>query len=727
MGRKKKVVNNSGSNVNVDEEMKVVFTNDEEIDENASATSKELKKEKNSTSIEIEEKKILEWAKEKNVLHVDSDNISPIISKEVNENINKIYQDMTKEHGNCVIELSDNSFRVRGIKTEMSSPVAEFQDLAVYDNKKKEIMVLQDDERTIGIPYTIANVGADRYWVINGRVYSGWSMWFGLQAIRAPEDYAKNVDLAYNVPFIWSGFQLKAQTSLGASFDITQGSEEEETPEETFTKEIFFSKLKINLQKLMKTSFHLDTYGNSYWHIRRDDNGFPDKITILQPERIKVFLDPQTTKVLYYIYLPPVLAGMTLTPYPNIRNNPNILSGPALTYPTPIIIDPHDIIHFKENAFSEFPYGISSCKAMIDPCSARMDINLIAPMIFKRYAKPLIHWRLDPSSPFQLAKGQIENYIEGMKSTLENMEPMSDPITTTRWSATMIGAAQGKTELLSILQDLDNQIFSCIGVPQSYFKSMNTGDRMIAEQDKTFMASMAQRQEMVGEQIEEKILRPIIDRYDKLLNMQLAEANEPLLPKRLFSQYPKLQWRETFKQDQVTTIQNTLALLQMGIIDHSRAARRVGENAPYMSDELKRQMDLKKVSEEMQIEQAKLQFMQTQLQELDTSAMIQAGGTANYQLQVQMAQAGLQQQAMEAQGESAPSGKDSGKTKEQKKGEKIEENARYRVTFKNKSGKKQVEVMKGSTLQDRKKGGLVIMNIEPISRGDTAVAESNKG
>jgi hypothetical protein len=58
---------------------------------------------------------------------------------------------------------------------------------------------------------------------------------------------------------------------------------------------------------------------------------------------------------------------------------------------------------------------------VIDPATARMDINLIAPMIFKRYAKPFIHWTLDPLQPFQLTKGQIEAYIAGMKSTLENL------------------------------------------------------------------------------------------------------------------------------------------------------------------------------------------------------------------------------------------------------------------------------------------------------------------
>ena len=535
-------------------------------------------------------------------------------------------------------------------------------------------------------------------------------MWFGLQAIRAPEDYARNVDLVYNVPFVWGGFQLKAQTSLGASFDITQGTDEEVTPEEAFVQQVFSTKLKLNTNKLMKTSFHLDMYGNSYWHIRRDSNGFPDKITILQPERIKVFLDPKTTKVLYYIYLPPVLAGMALTPYPNIRNNPSVLAGPALTYPTPIVIDPQDIIHFKENDFTEYPFGLSACKAMLDPATARMDINLIAPMIYKRYAKPIIHWRLDPMTPFQLTKGQIESYIDGFKSTLENLEPMSDPITSTRWSASPIGAAQGKAELLTIVQDLDNQIFSCIGVPETYFKPQMGTDRMISEQDKTFIASMQGRQTMVGDQIQDKLVIPIINRYDTLINAQLLAEKKDVLPERQWNQYPTLQWRETFKQDQVTTIQNTLALLQSGIIDHSRAARRVGELPPSVSQELSRAQELNKITQEVQIANAEVQMMQAELQMQDMNAMMQAGGTAAYQMQMQIAAEGG---AQGGNGGGKPK-QDSEKTKEQSdKDNKSKQ--KLRVTFMNSTGKKQVEIMNRETLDKLKAGGTSIQNIETVA------------
>ena len=679
------------------------------------------KPDKNIFDVNKTERKIKKWAIETGRLEqIDKGLFKTKMSKETEQQMVSMFQDMKSEYGDCVLEFADNSFRVRKAKADIGSPIVEFSD-AVTGKVGKDGMIVEtaEDDRVIGIPYSIANIGADKYYVINGRVYSGWAMWFGVQAIRSPEDYARNVDLTYNIPFVWSGFQLKSQLSLGASFDILHGTEDEVTPEEDFLNEMF-TKLNISVNKLSKTSFHLDMYGNSYWHIRRNRQGVPDKVTILQPERIKVFLDPKTTKVLYYIYLPPILAGMALTPYPNIRQNPNLMWGPSLTYPTPIVIDPQDILHFKENDYTEFPYGISSCKAMLDPATARMDINVVAPMIFKRYAKPLIHWRMDPINPFQLSKGQIESYINGMKDTLENLEPMSDPITSTRWTANPVGAAQGKAELLTILQDLDNQIFASMGVSESYFKPQLGTDRMLAEQDKTLLAAMQQRQRLVGEGIYNKIVKPAINTYDRNINLELEAQGQELLPVRKWNEYPTLQWRETFKQDQVTTIQNTLALLQAGLIDHSRAARRVGEAPPMESEELGRAQDLNKITQEVQIENAKLQFLQAQLGQVDTQVVLQAGGT----MAVQMAQQAAAEEAAAESGEEVVEDRSKSRkqidkdseTRTEKQVRETQEDVMYRVTFINKSGRKQVEEMRGSTLEKNRAAGTSILKIEPAGK-----------
>jgi len=722
MSRKKEITRESSSSSSINTNMKVDDEFFASVVQNEFSDMKH-KIDKNAFDMKKVDRKMKKWTIESGKLQeVDGKLLKTTINPETEKQMVAMYQDVSEKYGNCVIEFADNNFRVRKANTEIGSPVVEFADALVGSCTNDGLIVeTADDDRVIGIPYTIANIGADKYYVINGRVYSGWAMWYGLQAIRSPEDYARNVDLTYNIPFVWAGFQLKSQLSLGASFDIVHGTEDEVTPEEDFLNEIFHTKLKISVNKLAKTSFHLDIYGNAYWHLRRDQQGFPDKVTILQPERMKVFLDPKTTKVLYYIYLPPILAGMALTPYPNIRENPNLMWGPSLTYPTPIVIDPQDILHFKENDFTEYPYGLSSCKAMIDPATARMDINVIAPMIFKRYAKPLIHWRMDPTQPFQLSKGQIESYIDGMKSTLENLEPMSDPITSTRWSANPVGAAQGKAELLTILQDLDNQIFACIGVSESYFKPQMGTDRMLAEQDKTLIAAMQQRQQMIGEGMFDKLIRPAVNNYDKMISQQLVEAGEAPVAPRKWNEYPTLQWRETFKQDQITTIQNTLSLLQAGIIDHSRAARRVGEAPPMESVELSMMQDLNKITQEVQIENAKAQFMQAQLAQVDATTVLQAGGT----MAIQQAQAEAQAAAAaEAAGETAPTGgKDNGKAKiaEDEKAKKTNEDTMYKVTFLNRTGKKQVENMKGSTLQRNRSAGMNIQKVEPAGKKQEAI------
>jgi len=684
-----------------------VEANDDFVD--STSEPKTDVKEEHALKIDEVEKQISSWLVDTGRAELADDGLKFIINKDLEQKAFNLFQDISSRVGTSdfVLELSESGFVAKGKKYNDHDIVVELNDL-VSGTANGEIIETADDDRVIGIPYTISNIGADKYYVIDGRIYSGWAMWYGLQAIRSPENYDKNVDISYNVPFVWAGFKLKATLSLGASFEIIHGSDEEETPEESFSKEIFARRLKIGRNKLDKTSMHLDMYGNAYWHIRRGPNGIPDKITILQPERIKIFLDPKTTKVLYYIYLPPILAGMVLTPYPNIRNNPNLLHGPALTYPTPIVIDTHDIIHFKESDYTEYPFGISSVKSILDPATARMDINLLSPMIFKKYAKPMIHWTMDPMQPFQLTKGQIESYIDGFKSSLESMEPMSDPITSTRWRANPIGAAQGKAELLTILQDLDNQIFSAIGVPESYFKPQGMGDRMVAEQDKTLLSAMSQRQEMVGEKIDAHLIRPIIDKYDEVFNANAVEAGLEPMPERQWNEYPTIQWRETFKQDQITTIQNTLALLQSGIIDKSRAARRVGEMPPASSNELSRQKELNEISEQVQIAQAELQMKQTAIESLQADMMLANGGIDPTQ---------VEDPGSDATGD--------GQTAAQKQVSGVQDDMQYKVTFLNRNGKKQTEVMKGSTLNDRRSSGLSIQNIQPYSASSKNPSQEN--
>jgi len=461
----------------------------------------------------------------------------------------------------------------------------------LYDVSRKEAkleLAESNDQRVIGIPYAMATAG-DRVYIINGKVFTGWALYFSLSSIKSPEDYAKNVDLVYNVPYLFGSILLKAQLGLGAGFDVNYGSEDLEVPEEKLVRDYLFKKLRIRKSTLIKTGFHLGEYGNSYWHLRRNEKTqLVDKITILQPERLKIFLDPMTTRILFYIYLPPIIGGTTIASYPSDgRYNPNILTGVTLSYPTPIVMRPDDIIHFKINDFTEYPFGFSEVKTCIDAATARLDINILAPIIFKKYAKPMIHWQLNREG---LGATQINTKKSDMKTMLQDMEPGSDPITTDLWNATVINAqTSGKDDIFTLAADMDTQIFASTGAPETYFKPKGSTDRMISEQDKTFISRMAVWQDELGDKIFEQLIVPRLD-YEIECKRKISESvmneginvNEKVL--REFDsymkdepKYPEIEWNEIFKQDETQSIANTIALLNARIIDPGRAAARVGE------------------------------------------------------------------------------------------------------------------------------------------------------
>jgi len=448
---------------------------------------------------------------------------------------------------------------------------------------KRKIETAEDD-RVLGIPYAQAMAG-DRVYIVNGKVFTGWALYFSLSSIKSPEDYTRNVDLVWNVPYLYGSVLLKAQLGLGCGFDVNYGTESNEVPEEKVIRKYLFKKLRINNNKLIKTGFHLGTYGNSYWALRRDINGLVDKITILQPERMKIFLDPMTTKILFYIYLPPIIGGTTIASYPSDgRFNPNILSGVTLSYPTPIVMHPEDIMHFKINDFTEYPFGFSEVKTCLDPATARLDINILSPILYKKYTKPMIHWRLNAEG---LGPKQVETKKNEMVELLQDMEPGSDPVTTDSWESQIIAVGKGKAEILDLTNDIDTQIFASTGVPETYFKPKGSSDRMISEQDKTFLARAKIPQSILADEIEEKLITPKI--YQEVKRKQEVKrmlGEEDVVEDILTSfdswlasepKVPEVTWKETFKQDETQSIANSIALLNAGVIDKDRAAMRIGE------------------------------------------------------------------------------------------------------------------------------------------------------
>jgi hypothetical protein len=484
-----------------------------------------------------------------------------------------------------ILEIADNGARrVWKKENHYDDPGNPFvaKKLIYQDGHKLEVA---DDDRVMGIPYAQAMAG-DRVYIINGKVFTGWSLYFSLSSIKSPEDYARNVDLVYNVPYLYASLLLKAQLGLGTGFDVNYGSEDNEVAEEKLCRKFLFEDLKINTPKLVKTGFHLFEYGNAYWALRRNPKTrLPNKITILQPERLKIFLDPMTTRILFYIYLPPIIGGTTIASYPSDgRYNPNILTGVTLSYPTPIVMHPEDVMHFKINDFTEYPFGFSDVKTCLDPATARLDANILAPIIFKKYAKPMIHWKLKADG---LGPKQVQDKINSHVDMLENMEPGSDPVTTDLWDAVTLVANQGKNEIFNLTADMDTQIFAATGAPETYFKPKGSTDRMISEQDKTFISRLKIPQSIVSEEVEEKLIRPRID-YEHQIKAEVLKimGTEDKIEEFLRThdsyladapKYPKVVWNETFKQDETQAIANAIALTNAGIIDRGRAAVRIGE------------------------------------------------------------------------------------------------------------------------------------------------------
>jgi hypothetical protein len=94
-------------------------------------------------------------------------------------------------------------------------------------------------------------------------------------------------------------------------------------------------------------------------------------------------------------------------------------------------------------------------------------------------------------------------------------------------------------------------------------------------------------QSIVAEEIEIKLINPRIDfeikrkqKVKEYLNEKdavdgiLFGSDSYMAPE---PKYPKVQWHEIFKQDETQSIANSIALLNAGVIDRSRAATKVGE------------------------------------------------------------------------------------------------------------------------------------------------------
>ena len=552
-----------------------------------------------------------------------------LLKKEVSSEINKIYSKeilkLAESIPKNIVGRIDNN-KIKYFKKQDSIGSNEIQ-LEYINKPKNELEVADLTPLFDNIPKGEVNTG-DRIYIINGRPVSAWGLYFGPNSIRSPEDYTKNLDLIWNVPYIFASFELKAEMGLGASFKVSDGKNSQDSPEEKWIDWLLNERLDINNEFRKKCSFHEDSYGNYYIHVHRDKTGIPDKLTILQPERMKVYIDPLTTKILFYVYLPPIMSGSLLTSgVGNSTINRGIVLGnvnssgiPKSMIPKPIVIAVNDIMHITDHKYTEYPFGFSGVKPILDVAQTRFDCNIMVPYYFKKYIKPTIHWRYDYLNNSSYTKAnnkgntKIKVQLGKMETKIESMEPGSDLLTTMNWKGEVIQANQGQSEIYAMLNDCDNQIFSCLRVPETYFKAKGTTDKTATNEDKTFLGSLKQKQTKFANIIFKKIIKPSINikfgnkKYKKTnLSKDLKTVSKfesiPLsdYDSQFEMNYPKMEFEDITKTDITQEIANVTALLGNELITHERAAQKLGEK---YDGELKKFQEVKMKTEIEQMEQS---------------------------------------------------------------------------------------------------------------------------
>jgi hypothetical protein len=113
------------------------------------------------------------------------------------------------------------------------------------------------------------------------------------------------------------------------------------------------------------------------------------------------------------------------------------------------------------------------------------------------------------------------------------------------------------------IQDIDRQIFSVLGVPETYFKATGTTDRMISEQDKGFITMMTSVQEEVSRTIMEEVIIPE-------LQLTFGAGSDIEV---------KWEWNAITDERQSQLRQDAINLYQAGLIMLNEARKLVGMQA----------------------------------------------------------------------------------------------------------------------------------------------------
>lgn len=382
---------------------------------------------------------------------------------------------------------------------------------------------------------------------------SEWAAYYDLQAFPPRESFRDNEELFLNVPYLKSGLILRADMSVGVGIkDIKDEETEDETDQEKFIKREF-DRLDIE-KKLHKTSMYVDLFGNAYWYKEWYQDAYNGKkrmktVSVLHPARVRIRLNKfNSLEKIGYAYLPPILVpGNYLQPEP---------------------ITLTEMIQFKGEEYDDLPYGYSLLRALLTVLQARWDINVIEPIIYRHAAKPWIQFKLKSAG---LSDAEIRQYMNDLETVLKASGPESDLITLDLWEASSFsgGQASNGNIVKSLTDDVDNQIFGVLKIPETYFKPKGTTDRMILKQDDNFSKEMKRRQNYFGWLIREELIVPMLEaEFGARVKVQTLDGTE-----KYNYEIPSIVWNDVLEINEFERNNDIRENLKVGILNVDEARK----------------------------------------------------------------------------------------------------------------------------------------------------------
>jgi len=403
---------------------------------------------------------------------------------------------------------------------------------------------------------------------------SEWSAFYDLRAFPPKEDYTENEEFFENVPYFKDCIDLRAELSVGVGLEIKDDKSNEQTSQEDYLNSEY-KRHKI-ITKMVKAQKHADIYGNGYLYLDwlRNNKGKKiglKRVLVLQPTRVRIRLtDDKEATIIGYAWIPPQL-----------------IIG-SMPQPIPILKD--EIIHFKGDDYDDSPYGYSKVFGIKKVLQSRWDINILLPILFKHYAKPWMHFSIKSEG---LNETKLASYIDALSDLLEQTGPDSDLITSDRVSGNVFSGSQAMKHPMELIEDLDNQLFGQMKVPETYFKAKGSTDRMILKQDDNFVKEMRRIQEQRKNEMTEGLNKPLLEANFGEHITYITDLSTGKTIKQENYVIPEISWNEIFEEDKNQLYQRIGLIVDRGLVAPNEARKML--NLEAMSEEELQEIQMNKM------------------------------------------------------------------------------------------------------------------------------------